>query len=81
MQRQLCDIDTIVLSYIYNQPFEGKPNTDVAQDEIEFDTPDLPGDWKTWKLDLWQDRKEERSQDMRTEETYSPQISTESYVV
>ena len=25
MQRQLCDIDTIVLSYIYNQPFEGKP--------------------------------------------------------
>ena len=44
MQRQLCDIDTIVLSYIQNQPFEGKPDADVAQDEIEFDTPDLPGD-------------------------------------
>ena len=47
MQRQLCDIDTIVLSYIYNRPFEGKPNADVAQGEIEFDTPDLEGVTKT----------------------------------
>ena len=48
MQRQLCDIDTIALSYIYNRPFEGKPNTDVAQDETEFDTPALEV-YITWK--------------------------------
>ena len=41
MQRQLCDIDTTVSSYIHNQPFEGKRNADLAQDEIEFDTPAL----------------------------------------
>ena len=44
MQRQLCDIDTIILSYIYNRPFVGKPNADVAQDEIEFDTPAVEGE-------------------------------------
>ena len=44
MQRQLRDIDTID---IYNWPFEGKPNADVAQGEIEFDTPDLEGVTKT----------------------------------
>ena len=44
MQRQLCDIDRIVLSYIYNRPFEGKPNADVAQDETEFNTPGLQSD-------------------------------------
>ena len=44
MQRQLCDIDTIVLSYIYNRPFEGKLNADVGQDEIEFDAPDSDHD-------------------------------------
>lgn len=54
-----CDIDTIVLSYIYSQPYEGKPNADVAQHEIQFDTPALRRCWtsccfrKMWFVHSW----------------------------